>query len=136
MRTETSPMNPREKVALTALVWWRFAGSYVRVKRQPLPHVMTQLHRTAPTSRPRVDARRLGRIVQRVLTIGPWHARCLWTAVVLYRLLREQGDDPDLVIGLPSEPKDKDAHAWIEIDGVDVGPPPGRTNHQELTRYG
>jgi hypothetical protein len=56
--------------------------------------------------------------------------------MVLYRLLREQGDDVQLVIGLPLEPRDKDAHAWVEMDGHDVGPPPGRGKHVELARYG
>ncbi len=46
---------------------------------------------------------------------------------MLYRLLREQGDAAELVIGLPKNPADKSAHAWVELDGVDVGPPPGPT---------
>jgi hypothetical protein len=73
--------------------------------------------------------------VARVLRFGPWRARCLWTAFVLFRLLRDQEDGAELVIGLPLEPKDFDAHAWVEIDGTDVGPPPGRGRHQELARY-
>ena len=52
-----------------------------------------------------------------------------------YRLLREQGDEPELVIGLPQTAADKDAHAWVELDGVDVGPPPGRGTHEELARF-
>jgi hypothetical protein len=97
---------------------------------------MQDLGATRPTRRRRVDPRKLGRIVQKVLGFGPWKARCLWTALVLYELLREQGDAPQLVIGLRRDPTDKDAHAWVEIDGVDVGPPPGRRGHEELTRYG
>jgi hypothetical protein len=56
--------------------------------------------------------------------------------MVLYRLLEGQGIDAELVIGLPREPRDKDAHAWVEVDGVDVGPPPGGSRHEELARYG
>jgi hypothetical protein len=59
----------------------------------------------------------------------------LFSALVLYRLLRAQGDRAELVIGLPSDARTKDAHAWVELDGVDVGPPPGRSGHLELTRY-
>jgi len=81
------------------------------------------------------DPRRLGRIVARVLHVGPWRARCLHTSMVLFRLLREQGDTAELVIGLPREPRDKDAHAWVEIDGSDIGPPPGRGRHEEIARY-
>jgi hypothetical protein len=54
---------------------------------------------------------------------------------VLYGLLRDQGDEAELVIGLPLEPKDFDAHAWVEIREADVGPPPGQGRHQELARY-
>ena len=54
---------------------------------------------------------------------------------MLYRLLRRQGDPAELVIGLPASPRDKDAHAWVELDGRDVGPFPGRNGHVELARY-
>jgi hypothetical protein len=83
-----------------------------------------------------VEPRRLGRIVSRCLSFGPLRARCLYQALVLMRLLRDQGIRSQLVIGLPIAAIDKDAHAWIEIDGVDVGPPPGRGSHEELARYG
>jgi hypothetical protein len=50
--------------------------------------------------------------------------------------MAEQGQSAEVVIGLPQEPLDNKAHAWVEIDGVDVGPPPGRQGHEELARYG
>jgi hypothetical protein len=53
----------------------------------------------------------------------------------LFRLLHEQGDEAELVIGLPAAAATKDAHAWVEINGVDVGPPPGRGSHEVLARY-
>jgi hypothetical protein len=53
---------------------------------------------------------------------------------VLYRLLREDGFEPVLVIGTPQEAESPMAHAWIEVSGYDVGPPPGRGAHQELMR--
>jgi hypothetical protein len=109
----------------------------VRLRRNSLPAIVADLGTVNRAYRsPRRRPARLGRIVSRVLRIGPWRARCLHTSMVLYRLLREQGDDVELVIGLPLEPKDKDAHAWVEIDGHDVGPPPGRGKHVELARYG
>jgi hypothetical protein len=54
---------------------------------------------------------------------------------VLFRLLRAQGDPAELVIGLPHEPRDEEAHAWVEIQRVDVGPPPGKGSHEELARF-
>jgi hypothetical protein len=41
-----------------------------------------------------------------------------------------------LVIGLPREAITKDAHAWVELDGTDVGPPPGRAGHEPMARFG
>ena len=31
--------------------------------------------------------------------------------------------------------RDVDAHAWIEMEGHDIGPPPGKGDHEELARY-
>jgi hypothetical protein len=68
--------------------------------------------------------------------VGSHPPRCLSAALVLYDILRAADEPAELVIGLPESPTTKDAHAWIEIDGVDVGPPPGRGSHRELARYG
>jgi hypothetical protein len=70
-----------------------------------------------------------------VLRVGPRRARCLVAALVLFRLLREQGEPAELVIGMPRTPNSEDAHAWVEVGDVDVGPPPGRRGHLELARY-
>jgi hypothetical protein len=115
---------------------WLFVLVWIRVRRDPLPDVITELARVDHVRPPRTGPIRLGRIVSRSLSIGRHQVRCLYTSLVLFRLLHEQGVDADIVIGLPREPKDKDAHAWIEIDGRDVGPPPGRAHHVELARYG
>lgn len=90
--------------------------------------------RRADDSRP-VDARRLGRLVHRVLNLGPLHARCLTASLVLFHELRRQGTPAELVIGLPAEPTDHVAHAWVEVGGEVVGPPPGRLGHEEMARY-
>ncbi len=78
----------------------------------------------------------LSRAVDRSLHFGRIRPRCLTSSLVLYTLLHEQGDSAELVIGLPPDAKDHAAHAWVEIDGVDVGPPPGRGRHVELARFG
>ena len=36
---------------------------------------------------------------------------------------------------LPGEARDQTAHAWVELNGRDVGPPPGRNGHAELARF-
>lgn len=49
--------------------------------------------------------------------------------------MREQGDEAVLVVGLPERPMTHEAHAWVELDSIVVGPPPGRAGHSELARY-
>ncbi len=117
----------------------RIWGTYVRVRiglrRRPLPELVRELG--AP-GRPLAEAARprwLGRAIYRVTGVGRLRARCLTAALVHYRLLRASGVPACLVIGLPERPTSKDAHAWVEVDGLDVGPPPGRRGHQELARY-
>jgi hypothetical protein len=50
-------------------------------------------------------------------------------------MLADQGYRPSLVIGLPRETESHDAHAWVEIGEVDVGPPPGKGTIVELARF-
>jgi len=128
-------MSILRKARLALRIWVVGGRFYLALKRRPLPQVVAAV--------PRDDVpelgyppRDLGRVVWRALSIGPYRARCLYTSMVLYRLLEGQGIDAELVIGLPREPRDKDAHAWVEVDGVDVGPPPGGSRHEELARYG
>jgi Transglutaminase-like superfamily len=102
--------------------------------RHPLPELVGRLGSRSRRER-RESPLRLSRAVTKSLSIGPYKARCLVRSLVLYRMLREQGETPQLVIGLPREPEREDAHAWVEINGVDVGPAPGKGKHEELARY-
>jgi Transglutaminase-like superfamily len=135
VRTAPARLPLVAKIRLVALIWVRFVWVWLVVRGRPLPNAVRRIGTGAPPSQLRVDPGRLGRIVNRSLTIGPWQPRCLFQALVLYRGLRAQGDDAELVIGLPRDPKSKDAHAWVEFEGRDVGPPPGRGLHEELARY-
>lgn len=136
-------MTARAKRALEAtgklrLIWQviaSFAVVHVRLRRQPFPEAIRDLGTGGGARWTPLRPQRMSRIVHRTLRLGPWRPRCLISSLVLYRLLREQGDDAELVIGLPDQPRDKDAHAWVEIGGIDVGPPPGKGTHEELARY-
>lgn len=126
--------SPAAKIALA----WRIVSLYARVRaglrRRTIPELAAEVPGwavTVPAARPE----RLGRWVTRLLALGPWRARCLHTSFVLFAMLRGRGDAAELVIGLPDRPETKDAHAWVELDGRDVGPPPGRGRHVELARY-
>ena len=127
-------LDARAKARLALRIW----RSYARVKRglagTPLPRLAHDLARVdafAPPLRPR----HLGLAVDRALHLGPFRPRCLTSSLVLFRLLREQGAAAELVIGLHDEARDHEAHAWVEIEGADVGPPPGKGGHVELVRY-
>lgn len=69
------------------------------------------------------------------LHVGRWRPTCLMNALVLFRLLREQGDPAELVIGLPDGAADHRGHAWVELDAVDLGPFRGQHTHLELARF-
>ena len=124
------------KLRLALRTWFHFLRTVVEARRHALPEVVAELETVTDGSRLHVDPRRLGRIVAQVLRIGPWRPRCLYTSLVLFRLLREQGDRPVLVIGLPKNATGTRAHAWLELDGVEVGPPPGARGHLALGRFG
>jgi hypothetical protein len=135
MRVAEPKLPFATKIALTGRIWSTFLSVRGRVDDHPLPELVHRLERSGRVAELHVQPKRLGMIVARVLRLGPWRARCLFTSLVLYRLLYEQGDSPVLVIGLPERPKEKDAHAWIELDGSDVGPPPGKGRHEPIARY-
>lgn len=122
------------KAALAARIWTTYAAVAVALRRAPLSRVAS----VAPRA-PRLDGiepERLGRIVNRALRLRSRMPRCLLRALVLHRLLRRRGVPAHLVIGLPHAPEEHAAHAWVEVEGRDVGPPPGRADHRELARYG
>jgi Transglutaminase-like superfamily len=136
MRRASTRLSLAFKVRTAARVWYWFLAISLGLKRHSLPELVERLQQRADATSPRIEPRRLGRIVQRALRFGRFQPRCVFTALILYRLLQEQGDPAQLVIGLPRDTRSKDAHAWVELGGVDVGPPPGRGHHQELARYG
>ncbi len=135
MPTRTSKLAATTKLALVARSWWSLLHVVVGLRRHGLPAVVHRIAKAPQGTRLRLTPQRLGRAVHRALNVGPAHPRCLHTALVLLRLLTQQGESPELVIGLPPTATSKDAHAWIELDRVDVGPPPGRSGHVELARF-
>ena len=129
-----APLPFRAKASLALRIWTLYPRVLAGLRREQLPAFVARFGR--PERRGAAySAARLSRAVDRSLRVGRRKPRCLVSALVLYRLLREQGDDAELVIGLPQVPADKDAHAWVELGGTDVGPPPGRGTHEELARF-
>ena len=125
-----------DRVLLACRVWALAAGVTLGLRREPLPDLVRTYSRPPSRSPRRLPPWMLARAVDRALRVGHIRPRCLVNSLVLYRLLREQGDDAELVIGLPGDARDHRAHAWVELDGRDVGPPPGRSGHETLARFG
>lgn len=130
-------MSPFTKISLATRVWWLSLVVRIRARRTPLPRLVADLVKPGRKKvRYPVRPERMGQIVVQVLTTPVGPPRCLISSLVAFRILRQEGLPVELVIGLPREPEDKDAHAWLELAGKDIGPPPGRFGHVELTRYG
>jgi len=123
------------RLRVAAAIWLAYVSVKVAVARWPLPVAVERVGRgLRPLPVP--EPKRLGQMVNRALRLGPVRARCLSRSLVLYRLVRSRYPSAELVIGLPEEADGHEAHAWVDIDGIDVGPPPGRDGRQELVRYG
>lgn len=135
MSTEARGLTLLGKVRLVMRVWVSFLVVLVGRRRHPLPELVRRLGARRRPLPYRLRPVRVGRIVVRSLAVGPFRPTCLTNALVHFRVLRLQGDPAELVIGLPEGASKEDAHAWIELSGRDVGPPPGRGDHQELVRY-
>ncbi len=136
MSTSSRPsgLSFRQRVRLALRIWSRYLLVRRGLRTKALPVFADELARTAGRA-DRRPPRVLSGAVDRSLRLGPFRTRCLFGALVLYRLLREQGDEVELVIGLPESARDHAAHAWVELDGTDLGPPPGRGDHAELARF-
>jgi hypothetical protein len=123
------------KVRLALSVWYWYLRIRYRLRRADLPAIVQWLATPPPAPTAPVDPRRLGRIVARCLPYRLLRGTCLPQSLTLFRLLHLQGLGPELVIGLPAQPKSPEAHAWIELGGRDVGPPPGGRLHRPFARY-
>ena len=134
MDATRSPLPLSTKLRVAARIWRSFLRITFRDPREPLPQFITRFGRVASHRSDRIPPLRLKGAVLRVLRLGPWRPTCLANALVLYRLLHEQGDPAELVIGLPIEALDHRAHAWVELDGQDLGPFPG-LHHSALARF-
>lgn len=130
-----SPLGLRARAVLAVRILRCYAEVRRRLSREPLPALAASFGDVQRRQGEPIPPRQLGWAIDRTLRIGPRRPRCIFNALVMYRLLREQGDPAVLVIGLPAEAITKDAHAWVELGGTDVGPPPGRAGHEPMARF-
>jgi hypothetical protein len=132
----TSRLGPWGKLVLAGRIWCRFVLVRALLPREPLPEVIRRFGEPLRRDRRRLSPQLLSRAVHRSLHVGSRRPTCLMSSLVLFRLLREQGDPAEVVIGLPGVPRNKNAHAWVEVERVDIGPPPGRGTHRPMARFG
>jgi Transglutaminase-like superfamily len=126
-------ISPLTRLGLLARVWITAARVQIALRRWALPELVDRF--AVPSQRDRVSPSLLSAAVSRGLRIGRWHPRCLTRSLVLYLMLREQGDPAELIIGLRDQSTTHGAHAWIELRGRDIGPLPGGRGYQEMSRY-
>jgi hypothetical protein len=129
-------LSPLRRLGLALRIVRCYAEVRRRLAKEPLPALAASFGDVRPWVGRPIPPRQLAWAIDRTLRIGSRRPRCIFNALVMYRLLREQGDDAVLVIGLPQAAITKDAHAWVELDGTDVGPPPGRAGHEPMARFG
>lgn len=129
-----------DRLRLALLVVREYVRTRRAVDNAPLQAVTAAAH-AARRLPPRWHVQLVSRAVDRLLaprmrrTDERRAVRCVHRAVVLHRVLVRQGVPASVVIGLPARARDARAHAWVEVAGVVVGPPPGRRGHVELVRY-
>ena len=135
MKRGEAPLTPAEKLALGAHVWRLHLEIRRGLRSDPLPALVRRLEVREGARRDVGDPARLSRIVDKSLSVFGLRPRCLILALVLFRVMRERGIPAEVVIGIPHRAEDHLAHAWVEVDGIDFGPPPGKGRHEELVRY-
>lgn len=134
-RLDSQPLSLPHKLRLALRVWRAYVLVRTGLRREPLPDFVDRLSRQRRAVNGRHSPARLSRAVDKSLHVGKRRPSCLVNSLVLFHLLRRQGDPAELVIGLPDTEADHFAHAWVELEGNDVGPPPGRGRHLELARF-
>lgn len=85
-------------------------------------HVFHAISRVGERGGESTSPERLARAVDRVLGRLPWIWRrtCLRRATVLAALLRREGRQAEVVIGVRRDESGRlEAHAWIRCDGVE-----------------
>jgi hypothetical protein len=120
--TSRAPLPMTRRVTLAVRIVACYAQVRRRLAREPLPALAASFGDVPVRSGEPIPARQLGWAIDRTLRIGSRRPRCIFNPAVL-------------VVGLPQAAITKDAHAWVELNGMDVGPPPGRAGHEPMARF-
>jgi Transglutaminase-like superfamily len=101
-------------------------GASLRVRLRPQSETTALLGNPGPPSSPYVpsagasiEALRIGRAVERVAAVLPWHPVCLPRAVAVTSMLRRRRIECRAHLGVTGA-KPPEAHAWVTVGGVVV----------------
>jgi len=121
--------HPLERARLVREIVAAYLQARRELRRAPIESVLAALRAQSPLPPSHAapaqaaaqleEARRLGWVVTRTLTLMPGDTRCLARSLVLTRLLALRGIPSKLVIGTQAAPHFL-AHAWVECDGQPV----------------
>jgi len=125
MRAELNALRDlrREERSSLALAWAYLLLADLALRVLPVPRVGALLRVLGGRSRREISADRLAQLVG---IAGRHHLRqmtCLPRSLALQALLRRQGIEADLRIGVRREAGELRAHAWIEQAGSPLGEP-------------
>lgn len=98
----------------------------LRLRRRPQSETTALLGDAAPAAAPPApptgasrEAIRIGRAVERVAAVLPWHPVCLPRAVAATSMLRRRGIECRAHLGVKGD-RPPEAHAWVTVGGVIV----------------
>ena len=74
---------------------------------------------SAPAAGASSEAIRIGRAVERMAAVLPWHPVCLPRAVAVASMLRRRGIECHAHLGVTGD-RPPEAHAWVTVGGVVV----------------
>lgn len=108
------------QAALPAIDLMLWLVGYIRLRRA--------LDFLSPLAKPRAadadDLHRADRLAQLVSVVGQEGlvgVSCLRQALLVYLLLRRRGLAPDIRFGVRQGSLAVEAHAWVEVDGHEIG---------------
>ena len=114
----------RVPLAIEAAITLTIAS--VRLRWRPQSKTSALLGSARPVSRPSApaagassEAIQIGRAVERVAGVLPWHPVCLPRAVAAASMLRRRRIDCCAHLGVRGD-KPAEAHAWVTVGGVVV----------------
>lgn len=105
------------RLVAAGLALFGYRRTHAALSRWPGPRVTRFSSEAGAAAR----ARSIARIVAIASGRGPVRATCLRRSLVVWWLLRREGIDSQVKVGVQRGPEGLDAHAWVEFLGLPLG---------------